>query len=369
MPDVRPTFAHLGHLVDERGIWQHAVGTDPDPAHGYCLDDATRAAIVMARLAVSDPGWGRPLATCRRFIEAALTPDGLARNFMGADGSWLDGPHHGDHVGRAIWALAVLSADADAEQARWANDQFTRTIGAQPEHGPASLHSQIYALLGVAATDDADTVRAFGTELLDDVCARVSDTSAWPWPESSVRYDAGRIPEALIAAGRRLGHRRAVDAGLQLLDWLTALVAPRGRPHRYPGCHGLGPDTLLVDTGDEQPLEAAAFAAAHAAAATATGSTTHATHVHRALAWFHGDNRLRAPLVDDHEGACHDGLGRWTRNDNCGAESTIAYVEAWLHARDQVDPRAHGRWSGRLASGPAAIAARAGHRPTADRSV
>ena len=35
--------AHLEALSDATGIMQHAVGADPDPAHGYCTDDVARA--------------------------------------------------------------------------------------------------------------------------------------------------------------------------------------------------------------------------------------------------------------------------------------------------------------------------------------
>lgn len=345
MRDVRPSFSHLRRLVDERGIWQHAVGTEPNPAHGYCLDDAARAAIVLTRLASTDPQWRRPLDTCRRFVDVALAGAGAARNFMDASGRWLDPPHHGDHVGRAIWALGVLSADTDDRHASWAADLLVRTAADQSRQAHVSLHTQTYALLGFAACGDREAVTALGGAALDDLCARLPASAAWPWPERSVRYDAGRIPQAMIAAGQRLHHHHAVDAGLGLLDWLTELVAPGHRPHHYPGCVGLVPGAPLIDTGDEQPLEAAAFAAAHAAAAGVTGSPLHATQVRRALAWFHGDNRLATPLVDDHRGACHDGLGRWTRNDNCGAESTIAYVETWLHAEDHCPepPSAVGR--------------------------
>ncbi len=270
--DVQPTFAHLDRLVDDRGIWQHAVGTSPDPAHGYCLDDAARAAIVMSRLVPCDRRWHRPLATCCRFIGAALDRGGGARNFMDADGTWLDVPHRGDHVGRAIWSLGVLSAESAEPRATWATELVRDAMADQLQQGDISLHTQSYALLGVAACRDTDVVREFGTAALDDACNRLSATHAWPWPEQSVRYDAGRIPEAMISAGHRLDHRAAVEAGLRLLDWLTVLVAPPGRPHRYPGCHGLVRGAVLAESGDEQPLEAAAFAAAHAAAVRATGS-------------------------------------------------------------------------------------------------
>src|SRR5215212_4047348 len=34
---------HLDVLSDEVGIMQHAIGSKPDPAHGYCVDDVARA--------------------------------------------------------------------------------------------------------------------------------------------------------------------------------------------------------------------------------------------------------------------------------------------------------------------------------------
>ena len=173
---VRPTFSHLRRLIDERGIWQHAVGQRPDPAHGYCLDDATRAAIVMSQLVVDDPSWGSPLATCCHFINAALTDEGGARNFMAADGSWLDEPHHGDHVGRAIWALGVLSANAGEPLSSWSTSLLDRTVSEQSEQAEANLHTQVYALLGMAASRHLDTVRTTSNRYLDEICARAPGT-------------------------------------------------------------------------------------------------------------------------------------------------------------------------------------------------
>ena len=34
---------HLDALTAELGILQHAVGSRPDPDHGYCVDDVARA--------------------------------------------------------------------------------------------------------------------------------------------------------------------------------------------------------------------------------------------------------------------------------------------------------------------------------------
>ena len=55
----------------------------------------------------------------------------------------------------------------------------------------------------------------------------------------------------------------------------------------------------------------------------------------RCLAWFLGENVLATPLADCASGACRDGLGS-TANENCGAESTLAFHRAVLVHRDLV---------------------------------
>ncbi|MGZ4354549.1 MAG: hypothetical protein ACXVZ4_13490, partial [Gaiellaceae bacterium] len=77
-------------------------------------------------------------------------------------------------------------------------------------------------------------------------------------------------------------------------------------------------------SGDEQPLDAAAFVAAELAAFAVTGDPEHALRAQSAFDWFLGRNRLRRPLYDFATGGCSDGLGEEAANDNQGAESTLA---------------------------------------------
>ena len=42
MPDLR----HLVRMTDDTGLFEHAHGAVPRPAHGYCSDDAGRALAV-----------------------------------------------------------------------------------------------------------------------------------------------------------------------------------------------------------------------------------------------------------------------------------------------------------------------------------
>jgi hypothetical protein len=324
-------FNHLFTLTDHRGVWQHAVGAVPDPDHGYCLDDVARTAIVAAQLDSADPRWHAVLHICCRFIDDALT-DGPARNFMDRHGRWLDAPHSGDHVARAAWALGVLSTHHDAATAAWATTHLRHLAGVDLDR--ADLHPHVYTLLGIAASADPCSLASEATWRLDQLLDRIPRHGEWLWPEARIRYDAGRFPEALLAIGVSLERSVACTQGRRLLDWLSTIVTSTDGTHRYPGHLGLGPDDDLDQSGDEQPLEAAAYAAAHLAAVRATTDLITAAHHHQqavqALRWFHGANRLRQPLGDPLTGACHDGLGATHRNHNRGAESTIAYAATTL---------------------------------------
>ena len=117
--------------------------------------------------------------------------------------------------------------------------------------------------------------------------------------------------------------------GLAALDWLDALSTDPSGVYRFPGNRGLGEGDRIADSGDEQPLEAAALLDAHVAALHVTGDSAHAAAASRCLSWFLGDNVLATPLADCTTGACRDGLGA-VPNLNCGAESTLAFHRAVL---------------------------------------
>jgi hypothetical protein len=77
---------------------------------------------------------------------------------------------------------------------------------------------------------------------------------------------------------------------------------------------------------DQQPIEAAALADACARAYLVSGESRFVTGVSRAVAWFLGENDTRVPMYDRQTGGGYDGLERDGRNDNQGAESTIALI-------------------------------------------
>ena len=108
-PSVPPMrLGHFLSLCDDTGLFQHALHSVPDRAHGYCIDDNARAMLVAC--ALGKPGehsLSEPLT--RRFaafIEHAWNRDTMRfRNFMGFDRRWLEDRGSEDSHGRALWAL------------------------------------------------------------------------------------------------------------------------------------------------------------------------------------------------------------------------------------------------------------------------
>ncbi|HEY9306449.1 MAG TPA: glycosyltransferase, partial [Microbacterium sp.] len=157
----------------------------------------------------------------------------------------------------------------------------------------------------------------------DAVAACGPGAPGWPWPEERLRYANAAIPEALIAAGHALSDTPCLDRGLELLDFLVgAETAPDGHLSLTP-VGGRGPrDT--APAFDQQPIEAAALAQACLRAFEVTCDGRWLPPLRAAWAWFEGRNDGGIALFDPETGAGYDGVTPTGRNDNRGAESTLA---------------------------------------------
>jgi len=146
-----------------------------------------------------------------------------------------------------------------------------------------------------------------------------------------VSYANAAVAEALIVAGDGLGDSRALGHGLDLLRFLLRTETQAGHLSVTPvGGRGRG------DPGpgfDQQPIEVAAMAGACASAYQITCQPHWLTGVHLAWNWFLGDNDSATPMFDPRTGGGYDGLERFGRNLNQGAESTLAMLATAQLAR------------------------------------
>ena len=337
-PSVRSD--HLLTLVDDVGIVQHADGVVPHLSSGYCVDDMARLVIVAVGLDRESSGrtFQRMITLGLGFLRHAFDPTVTGmHNMMSYDRRWLDAPHNGDHVGRAAWALGVVVAAHPPRAVRApALRLLTELIPTIEESD--SLRAWAFAAIGLsrppldALPDDLRLLlRTLGDRLMRAYHHHARE--GWRWFEDDLTYDNARLPQALIAAGDRLGDQALLAAGLDSLDWYGKQCGLDGAVVRLVGNswvrtrHSVAGDAF---EGDEQPLDAAALVEALTDAMGATDRRQYGQQAVRAFEWFLGRNRLGEPVYDFASGGSHDGIGSTGMNDNEGAESTLAYFQSLL---------------------------------------
>jgi hypothetical protein len=261
---------------------------------------------------------------CLAFLGHAQTTDGASHNRLGYDRRWEDDAGLGDWWGRALWGLGTAAARGRSARIR-ADALALFDVGAAAR-SPAP-RAMAFAALGAAEVLTVRSDHGVARDLLKGAADALSGTlpdDAWPWPEPRLAYGNASWAEALMAAGWGLEDDHLVDQGLRLLRWLLDLETS-GEHLSLTPVGGWGPGEPRPGF-DQQPIEAAALADACARAFLLTGEDRFVAGVSRAVAWFRGDNDIRVPMYDPKTGGGYDGLERDGRNDNQGAESTIALI-------------------------------------------
>jgi glycosyltransferase involved in cell wall biosynthesis len=325
---------HLYAMTDDTGLFQHAIHSVPDRAHGYCVDDNARGLLLTTVLARLDdtPIAERATSSFAAFVQHAWNPDiKRFRNFMGYDRRWLEPQGSEDSHGRTLWALgAAARFDTSGPRRRWAEALFAEALPVV--EGFASPRAWVFALLGLddycEAMPSDDLASQVRTALAERLLALVKqvETPDWIWFEEGLAYDNARFCEAMLRTGAATGNPAFIDAGLRSLRWLTAQQTSPAGLFRPVGSDGFQDVRQPPRLFDQQPVEAAATIAACAAAYAITGEARWLATASRAFAWFLGGNDLSLPLVDAATGSCRDGLHADRPNENRGGESAVSYL-------------------------------------------
>jgi hypothetical protein len=304
----------------------------PRLEHGYCTDDVGRALAVVVREPFASPQLDRLADTYLAFLERAQLPDGRFHNRAAhPDGAWLDDVGSDDSNGRALFGLGYAVGSQRGFFARRALACFE--AGARGFSSPAP-RANAWAAIGAAEVHAIEPGNAAAIALLEQTRARLGRLGpdpAWPWPESRLAYDNARLAEARIAAGVALGDQPLAEEGLFLLNWLVEIELAGDRFSFAPA--GGWASGEPRPGFDQQPLEAGSMGEACARAYDATADTRWVGLAVIAAAWFLGRNVGSIPLLDARSGGGCDGLTRRGRNENQGAESTLALISASQQAR------------------------------------
>jgi len=336
-PGAAAPEMQLGYFLsmcDDVGVFQHAVHSVPDRAHGYCVDDNARALLLAC--ALNNTG-EQPLSdglTTRfaAFVQHAWNPDTRQfRNFMGFNRTWLEDKGSEDSHGRTLWALGQSArGDANPSRRQWATGLFAEALSSVQSF--RSPRAWAFTLLGLdaycAATPDDRHAKEIRHSLADRLmsCLVAVETPDWVWFEEGLAYDNARLPQALIMTGMATQTPEYVDAGLRTLRWLMTQQTSSAGCFRPVGTAGFGELRQRPRTFDQQPVEATATIAACLAAWQADDDAEWKAMAARAFAWFLGSNDLALPLVDLQSGSCRDGLHPDRANENRGGESVVCYL-------------------------------------------
>ena len=270
------------------------------------------------------------------FLNHAQVSGGGSHNRLSYDRHWTDHAGVGDWWGRSLWGSGT--AAARGWSARLRADALAHFDVGAATRSPWP-RAMAFAALGAAEVLTAHPDHAGARHLLADAAALLRPgglrhTGALPW-----RLALARTPVAVRQRrlgggvdGRRLGsrRRRLVDDGIRLLEWLLETETVDGHLSLTP-VGGWAPGEPRPGY-DQQPIEAASLADACTRAFVLTGDGRYVGAVSRAVSWFLGDNDAQIPMSDPDTGGGYDGLELGGRNDNQGAESTLALVSTLQQA-------------------------------------
>ena len=338
---------HLHRMTDDTGILQHASFTVPDYAEGYSIDDNARALIVSIHLEELVNGEAFGLASrYLAFIWYAFNKEsGRFRNFMDYQRHWLEESGSEDSQGRTLWALGTMIGRSNTPALRnMANWLFEQALPAM--RVTTSPRAWAFTLVGIH-----EYLRRFeGDRLIgqlrDELAGRLLAlyqnirSDEWRWYEDRLTYCNAVLPQAMLMCGQWIPNNAMTEAGLESLSWLADLQrANAAGGHFVPvGSNGFYKQGGERARFDQQPVEAQTMVSACLEAYRGTGDKRWRTEAQRAFEWFLGRNDLNLPIYDPTTGGCRDGIHPDRTNENQGAESTLAYLQAWLELRLAENP-------------------------------
>ena len=333
---------HLRRMTDETGMLQHALFTVPNYREGYTTDDNARALMVGALLDAL--GSGEAVELTSRYLAfiwyAFNAATGRFRNFMDYQRNWLEDSGSDDSHGRALWALgAVLGRSNTPTLHSMAGRLFEKTLPAILN--TTSPRAWAFALIGINEYLQRFAGDRRASQVREELAGRLltlyqnNRSDQWRWYEEALTYCNAALPHALLLCGQSMPNNAMTEAGLESLRWLAGLQrADAAGGHFVPiGSNGFYRRGGVRARFDQQPVEAQAMVSACLEADRLTGDKDWRREARRAFEWFLGRNDLNLPIYDPTTGGCRDGLHPDRPNENQGAESTLAFLQALLELR------------------------------------
>lgn len=335
---ILPPFSltHINRLTDDTGIIQHAKFGIPNLKEGYCLDDNSRA-LLMVLMAYRQMKNMRALELSPiylSYIHYMQNTNGTFKNFLSFSRNYMDEVGSEDSFGRTIWALGYLLGNAP-------NDAYYQTgrllfFNAAPNfENLKSIRSIANTMIGISYYLKSNPYDDTMTERLRNLANILirhyheNETSDWKWFESLLAYDNGILPLALLHSAGILNDNKITQIALQTMDFLTKHTLK----DNYLSI--IGNEKWFKKEGErsvfaQQPIDAMAMVLMYHQAFHVTKDKDYLNKLYTSFLWFLGENDLRMSLYDFETQGCCDGFESYGVNRNQGAESSLAYLISHL---------------------------------------
>ncbi|HMN24135.1 MAG TPA: glycosyltransferase family 4 protein, partial [Ignavibacteriaceae bacterium] len=314
---------HLLNMTDKTGMFQHALFTVPNYAHGYTTDDNARALLVSILL--DELGNKESIGLSSQYLAflgfAFNSSTKRFRNFMDYQHNWLEENGSDDSHGRALLALGTVLNHSNSvainNMAAWL---FELTLPAILS--TTSPRAWAFALIGIYEYSQKFAGDSRANHVRDELAKRIltlyksNSSEKWRWYEHELTYCNAVLPHAMILCGKSIPNDAMTNAGLESLLWLADLQRSTDKHFVPIGSNGFYHQGGTRARFDQQPVEAQTMVSACLEAFRITGDKFWVKEARRAFEWFLGHNDLNLSLYDPTTGGCRDGLHSDRTNEN-----------------------------------------------------
>jgi len=328
-----PPFSleHVIRLTDDTGIVQHAKYGIPNLKKGYCVDDNSRALlmVVMAYRQNRNQDTLKLIPVYLSFIDYMQQGNGDFRNFLSFSRQFLDEYGSEDSFGRTIWALGYLLRFPPKDSFKqMGKDIFLKSVKhfstLKTIRGAADTIIGIYNYLKIIPSDEGMIHEMNKLVKIITQAFKKHSKEDWKWFEPIMTYDNAIIPLSLFSAYEITGDIEVFQIAKESAIFLESKTMKNGSfiPIGNQGWFKKGEE---ISEYDQQPIDVMAMVLLYYQLFYITKEQIYMDKMFNCYLWFHGKNSLRLPLYDHETKGCCDGLEKQGINCNQGAESTLSY--------------------------------------------
>ena len=335
-------FKHLRKLTNDTGIFQHAKYDIPNLREGYCIDDNSRALImlVMAHKYIKDNELNAFLTKYLSFVHYMQKSDGSFHNMLKYNFEYIPEKDSEDAFGRTLWALGLLAGqDRDLKgHGKLAKELFLDALpvidSLQSIRGKANV---LIALSLYASIDEKKHGTVIGqvNKIAGDMVAEFNahNSGNWHWFEDFLTYDNGILPLSLLYAHDVTNNKKYYEVARKSMHFLEKQTLADGIYVPVGNEEWLFKNKTKSEY-DQQPLEAMSMIMSYLMLYRINNNKEYLNNLFKTYLWFLGNNTQQKSLYIPSSGACYDGLTPNGVNENQGAESLLAYWISYFTVLD-----------------------------------